>query len=46
MKWGSDLYDLAAWNATQMDEVISFDSEEMLKEDKESENNEWVWIVF
>jgi hypothetical protein len=32
---GPDLYDIAAWNATQMDEVTSFDFEEMLREDKD-----------
>jgi hypothetical protein len=31
--WGPDLYDMAAWNAAQMDEVVSFDFEEMLEED-------------
>jgi hypothetical protein len=33
--WGPDLYDMAAWNAAQMDEVISFDFQEMLDDDKE-----------
>jgi hypothetical protein len=32
--WGPDLYDMSAWNAAQMEEVISFDFEEMLEEDK------------
>jgi len=42
--WGPDLYDLAAWNAAQTDEVISFDFEEMLEADiqNESWNNGWV----
>lgn len=31
--WGPDLYDMAAWNASQVDEVSSFDFEEMLTED-------------
>jgi hypothetical protein len=31
---GPDLYNMAAWNAAQMDEV-SFDFEEMLEEDKQ-----------
>ena len=31
--WGPDLYDMAVWNAAQMDEVVSFDFEEMLEED-------------
>jgi hypothetical protein len=37
--WGPDLYDSAAWNAAQIDEVIPFDYEEMLEEDKE--NDSW-----
>ena len=35
--WGLDLYDMAAWNATQMDDVTSFDFEEMLEEDNQFE---------
>ena len=35
--WGPDLYDMAAWNATHIDKVTSFDFEEMLEEDKECE---------
>jgi hypothetical protein len=35
--WGPDLYDMAAWNAAQIDEVTSFDFQEMLEEDKECE---------
>ena len=31
--WGPDLYDMSAWNATQIDEVNSFDFEELLVED-------------
>jgi hypothetical protein len=48
--WGPDLYDMAAWNAAQMDEVISFDSgyEEMLEEDNEcdawnNDHNDNLW---
>lgn len=28
--WGPDLYDMAAWNAAQIDEVVSFDYETCL----------------
>ena len=35
--WGLDLYDMAAWNAAQTDDIVSFDFEEMLEEDKEYE---------
>ena len=31
--WGPDLYDMPAWNAAQIDEVDSFDYEELLGED-------------
>jgi hypothetical protein len=32
--WGPDLYDMAAWNGAQVEEVeILFDFEEMLVED-------------
>ena len=37
--WGPDLYDMAAWNAAQMDEVSSFDFQEILEEDMEYD--EW-----
>jgi hypothetical protein len=33
--WGPELYDMAAWNAAQRDEVTSFDYQEMLEEDNE-----------
>jgi hypothetical protein len=46
--WGPGLYDMAAWNTAQTDEVISFDFEieEMLKEDKECEawDNYQRWV--
>lgn len=31
--WGPDLYDMSTWNAAQIDEVNSFDFEELLVED-------------
>jgi hypothetical protein len=31
--WGPDLYDMAAWNAAEIDEVNCFDFEELLVED-------------
>jgi hypothetical protein len=31
--WGPELYDLAAWNTAQVEEVATFDYEEMLCED-------------
>ena len=44
--WGPDLYDMAAWNAAQVDEVVSFDYQEMLEEDVECDayyrDNRWV----
>jgi hypothetical protein len=44
--WGPDIYDMAAWNAAQIDEVISFDFEEMLEEDKECEawDKDQIWV--
>lgn len=33
--WGPDLYDMAAWNATQVEEVNLLDFEEILLEDAE-----------
>ena len=35
--WGPDLYDIAAWNEAQMDEVPAFDFQEMLEGDKDCE---------
>lgn len=44
--WGPDLYDMAAWNGAQRDEIILFDYQEMLEEDKERDaydhGNRWV----
>jgi hypothetical protein len=47
--WGPDLYDMAAWNAAQSEEVVSFDYQEMLEEDNECDawnkdhhDNRWV----
>ena len=37
LAWGPDLYDMAAWNAAQTDDIVSFDFEEMLEKDKEYE---------
>jgi len=37
--WGSGLYDAAAWNETQFEEVNVLDFEEMLVEDVDS--SEW-----
>ena len=33
--WGSELYDMAAWNAAQVEEItnLGFDFEEMLDDD-------------
>lgn len=31
--WGPGLYDMAAWNGSQVEEVDCFDFEEMLVED-------------
>lgn len=31
--WGPDLYDMAAWNSSQSEEIGIFDFEEMLIED-------------
>ena len=31
--WGPDLYDMAAWNASQEEEVNLFDFEELLTDD-------------
>jgi hypothetical protein len=31
--WGPDLYDMSAWNEAQIEEVNSFDFEELLVED-------------
>ena len=33
--WGPDLYDMAAWNESQVEEVDSFDFEELLIDDTE-----------
>ena len=33
--WGPELYDMAAWNAAQRDEVTLFDYQEMLEDDNE-----------
>ena len=35
--WGPDIYDMAAWNAAQSDNVASFDFQEMLEEYEEFE---------
>ena len=44
--WGPELYDMSAWNAAQTDEVVSFDFEEMLEEDKDCEiwDNDKIWV--
>jgi hypothetical protein len=33
--WGPDLYDMAAWNPSQVEEVDSFNFEELLLDDTE-----------
>ena len=51
--WGPGLYDGAAWNSTQVEEIDLFDVEEMLVEDVESSawekelgvDSEWELIV-
>jgi hypothetical protein len=44
--WGPDLYHMSAWNAAQTDEVVSFDFEEMLEEDKDSDtwDKDEMWV--
>ncbi len=32
--WGPDLYDMAAWSASQVEEVEMFDFEELLVDDE------------
>jgi hypothetical protein len=43
--WGPDLYNMAAWNESQVEEVDSFDFEELLLNDTEAWPGTKTWKV-